>query len=57
MFTENLKKTLKNELAQIEEDIEHMELNDHAYTPCYAKLVKKQKFIKKTIKKIERMEK
>lgn len=57
MFTENLKKTLKNELAYIEEDIEHMELNDHAYTSCYAKLVKRQKFIKKTIKRIERMDK
>lgn len=57
MFTEDFKKSLKTELASIEEGIEHMELNDHAYTRCYAKLVKRKKLLKRTLKQIERMDK
>lgn len=57
MFTEDLKNALKSELKSIEEGIEYMELTDTAYTRCYTKLVKRQKLIKKTIKKMERMDK
>lgn len=57
MFTEDLKNALRHELKSIEEGIAYMELNDTAYTRCYTRLVKRQKLIKKTIKKMERMDK
>ena len=57
MFTEDLKKTLKRELKSIEEGIMYMELSDTSYTRCYTDLVKRQKLLRKTIKKIERMDK
>ena len=48
---------LKTELRSIEEGIEHMELSDTAYHPTYAKLRKKRRIIRRTIKKLERIEK
>ncbi len=57
MFTEELKTALKKELRYIEEGIEYMEATDTAYTRCYTKLVRRKKFIKHTLKRIERMDK
>ena len=57
MFTKELKLALKKELQYIDDGIEHMELNDHAYTRCYKKLVRRKKLLNRTIKRIERMDK
>lgn len=48
---------LKTELKTIEEGIEYMELSDTAWHPAYTKLCKTKRIIKKTIKKLERIEK
>lgn len=48
---------LKTELKAIDEGIEYMELSDTAWHPTYTKLCKMKRIIKKTIKKIERIEK
>ena len=47
---------LKDELRSIEEGIEYMELSDTAWSPAYTKLCKKRRILKKTIKKLERLE-
>ena len=47
---------LKTELKTIEEGIEYMELSDTAWSPEYTKLCKRKRIIKKTIKKLERLE-
>ena len=47
---------LKTELRSIEEGIEYMELSDTAWHPTYTKLCKMKRIIKKTIKKLERIE-
>ena len=52
-----MKDTFKKELAALEEAITLMELNDHASTRAYSKLIKKKRIIRRTLKKIERLEK
>ena len=47
---------MKNELASIEEGILYMELSDTAWSPAYTNLCKKQRILKKAIKKLERLE-
>lgn len=47
---------LRTELRAIEEGIEHMELSDTTWHPTYTKLCKMKRVIKKTIKKLERIE-
>ena len=47
---------LKDELRSIEEGIEYMELSDTAWSPAYTKLCKTKRILKKTIKKLERLE-
>ena len=47
---------LKAELRAIEGGIEYMELSDTAWSPAYTKLCKTRRIIKKTIKKLERLE-
>ena len=47
---------LKNELMSVQEGIEYMELSDTAWSPAYTKLCKKKKILKKTIKKLEKLE-
>ena len=48
---------LKDELRYIEEGIFYMEESDTAWSPAYTKLCKKRRILKKTIKKLERIEK
>jgi hypothetical protein len=47
---------LKQELRSIEEGIEYMELSDTAWSPAYTNLCKKRKILKRTIKKLQRLE-
>lgn len=47
---------LKDELRSIEEGIEYMELSDTAWSPAYTNLCKKRKILKRTIKKLQRLE-
>lgn len=47
---------LKEELRSIEEGIEYMELSDTAWHPAYTNLCKKRRILKKTIKKLEKLE-
>lgn len=47
---------LKDELRSIEEGIEYMELSDTTWSPAYTALCKKRRILKKTIKKLERLE-
>lgn len=47
---------LKTELQAIEEGIEYMEQSDTAWHPTYTKLCKTKRIIKKTIRKLERIE-
>lgn len=47
---------LKDELMSIEEGIQYMELSDTAWSPAYTKLCKKRRILKKTIRKLERLE-
>ena len=49
--------TLKKELRSIEEGIVYMELSDTAWSHEYTKLCKKKRILKKTIKKLEKIEK
>lgn len=46
---------LKTYVKTLDGEIEHMELNDHAYTKEYILLKKERKLIVKTIKKLERI--
>lgn len=47
---------LEAELKAIEEGIEYMEASDTAWHPAYVNLCKKRRILKKTIKKLERLE-
>lgn len=47
---------LKDELMSIEEGIYYMEQSDTAWSPAYTKLCKKRRILKKTIRKLERLE-
>lgn len=47
---------LKNELASIEEGIHYAEINDDVWSASYTRLLKKRRILKKTIKKLERLE-
>lgn len=47
---------LKTELQAIEEGIKYMEISDTAWHPTYTKLCKIKRIIKRTIKKLERIE-
>ena len=47
---------MKDELSSIEEAILYMEENDTAWYPAYANLCKKRRILKRTIKKLERLE-
>lgn len=47
---------LKDELRSIEEGIYYMEQSDTAWSPAYTKLCKKRRILKKTIRKLERLE-
>lgn len=49
--------SLKRELRSIEEAIVYMEASDTACYPPYTTLLKKKKILKKTIKKLEKLEK
>ena len=48
--------TIKKEIHAIEEGIEYMELADTAWTPAYTKLRKTRRILKRTLKKLERLE-
>ena len=52
-----MKELLKKELDSLEEAITLMEVNDHASTRAYSKLIKKRRIIRRTLKRIERIEK
>ena len=47
---------IKTELMFLEEGIEYMEKADTAWTPMYTKLCKKRRILKKTLRKLERLE-
>lgn len=47
---------LKEELRSIEEGIAYMELSDTAWSPAYTNLCKKRRILKRTIKKLQRLE-
>lgn len=47
---------LRDELRSIEEGIEYMELTDTAWSPAYTILCKKRRLLKKTIKKLQKLE-
>lgn len=47
---------LKNELASVEEGIYYMEETDTAWSPAYTKLCKKRRILKRTIRRLERLE-
>lgn len=51
-----MKETLKKELDSLDEAILLMELNDHASTRAYSKLIKKRRIYRRTLKRIERVE-
>ena len=46
---------LKTHVKALDGEIEHMELNDHAYTTEYILLKKERKICIRTIKKLERV--
>lgn len=48
--------TIKKEIRAIEEGIEYMELADTAWTPAYTKLRKTKRILKRTLKKLQRLE-
>lgn len=47
---------MKSELASTEEAIYYMEENDTAWYPEYARLCKKRRTLKRTIRRLERLE-
>lgn len=47
---------MKDELRSIEEGIFYMEQTDTAWSPAYTKLCKKRRILKKTIRKLKRLE-
>ena len=47
---------LKDELMSIEEGIFYMEQTDTAWSPAYTKLCKKRRILKKTIRRLEKLE-
>lgn len=47
---------LKDELASIEEGIHYANINDDVWSASYTRLLKKRRILKKTIKKLERLE-
>lgn len=47
---------LKHELRSIEEALSYMEATDTTWHPHYTKLIKKSKILKKTIKKLNKLE-
>ena len=47
---------LKDELASVEEGIYYMEQSDTAWSPAYTKLCKKRRILKRTIRRLERLE-
>lgn len=47
---------MKDELRSIEEAIIYMEETDTAWYPAYAKLCKKRRILKRTIKRLEKLE-
>lgn len=47
---------LKDELRTVEEGIAYMEESDTAWSPAYTDLCKKRRILKKTIKKLEKLE-
>ncbi len=46
---------LRLSLAQIDEEIKHMEASDHAHTRAYATLVSTRRSIRRAIRKLERI--
>ena len=48
--------TIKKEIRAIEEGIEYMELSDTAWHPAYTTLRKRRRILKRTLKKLERLE-
>lgn len=47
---------LKDELMSIEEGIFYMEQTDTAWSPAYTKLCKKRRILKRTIRRLEKLE-
>lgn len=47
---------MKNELRSIEEGIFYMEQTDSAWNPVYTKLCKQRRILKKTIRRLEKLE-
>lgn len=47
---------MRDELKAIEAGIEYLELSDTAWSPAYTNLCKKRKILKRTIKKLEKLE-
>lgn len=47
---------IKNELMFLEEGIEFMEKADIAWTSMYTKLCKQRKILKRTLRKLEKLE-
>jgi hypothetical protein len=48
--------TIKKEIRAIEEGIEYMELSDTAWHPAYTTLRKRRRILKRTLKKLQRLE-
>jgi hypothetical protein len=47
---------LMDELMSIEEGIFYMEQTDTAWSPAYTKLCKKRRILKRTIRRLEKLE-
>lgn len=47
---------MKDELRSIEEGIFYMEQTDSAWSPVYTKLCKQRRILKKTIRRLEKLE-
>lgn len=47
---------MKDELRSIEEGILYMEQTDTAWSPAYTKLCKTRRILKKTIRRLEKLE-
>jgi Mg2+ and Co2+ transporter CorA len=47
---------MKDELRSIEEGIYYMEQTDTAWSPAYTKLCKKRRILKRTIRRLEKLE-
>ena len=47
---------MKDELRSIEEGIHYAEINDDVWSASYTRLLKKRRILKKTIKRLERLE-